>query len=503
MQQPELTEPEDVAATQSQEIHLPSQRQAPDALYTAEAGGYAKGLKKRHIQMIAVGGAIGTGLFLAAGGRLHSAGPSLFLVYGVCGVVVFLVLRALAEMVLYRPTSGSFMSYSREFLGEKAAFVSGWMYFLLWATVGIADITAVALYSKYWGIFDKVPQWTVALVALVFVLIVNLVSAKLFGEIEFWGAIIKVAALVGFMAIAAVVLGTRTEIGGQQTGLSVITNNGGVFPNGFLAAVIVIPGVIFAYSSLELVSIAAGETEEPRKIVPKATNSVIYRVAFFYCGSVLLLALLLPWTAYTADQSPFVTALSAIGIDGAASVMNFVVLTAALSSVNSGLYATARILRSMSVSGSAPQVIGKMSKSKVPVGAIGLVTIAYAIGIVLNFLVPADAFEIVLNFAALGILSTWMFILVSHLVFLRRCKSGQIDRPKYRLFLSPWTNYVAIAFLIAVFVLMWWDVPVGRITVIGTIPIALMLIGGWFLVRKRVAAKAAEFAELDGNQLTG
>lgn len=484
------------SSSSAEEVHLPTPREAPDALFEAEAGGYAKGLKRRHIQMIAVGGAIGTGLFLAAGGRLHTAGPSLVIVYGVCGVIVFLVLRALAEMVLYRPTSGSFMSYSREFLGEKAAFVSGWMYFLLWATVGIADITAVALYAKYWGMFDKVPQWVIALVALVFVLAVNLVSAKLFGEIEFWGAIIKVGALVGFMAIGAVVLGTGTEIDGHTTGISVVTDNGGLLPHGFLAAVIVIPGVIFAYSSLELVSIAAGETKEPRKIVPRATNSVIYRVAFFYCGSVLILALLLPWSAYSADESPFVTVLSAMGIPAAASVMNFVVLTAALSSVNSGLYATARILRSMAISGSAPTVVGKMSKSKVPVGAIALVSIAYAVGIVLNFLVPSDAFEIVLNFAALGILSTWMFILVTHLVFLKRCRSGQIDRPKYRLFLSPWTNYVAIAFLIAVFVLMWWDVPVGRITVIGTIPIALLLVGGWYLVRNRVAAKAAEFTEL-------
>lgn len=464
------------------------------ALLEAETEGYNKSLKRRHIQMIAVGGAIGTGLFLGAGGRLNSAGPALVLVYAVCGVAVFFVLRALGELVVHRPTSGSFVSYAREFMGEKGAFVAGWMYFLLWACAGIADITAVAVYAKYWQAFADVPQWVIALFALICVVAANLISAKLFGEIEFWAAIIKVVAIVAFMAIALYVLGTRTPVDGEIPGLSLIAENGGMFPHGLLAAVIIVPGVVFAYSSLELVSIAAGETENPEKIVPKATNAVIYRVGIFYCGSVLLLALVMPWTAYSANESPFVTFLSSIGVPYAGGVMNFVVLTAALSSVNSGLYATGRILRSMSVSGSAPDFVGRMNRRKVPAGGIVFVACAYLVGIGLNAVVPDDAFEIVLNFAALGILSTWMFVLVSHLVFLQRVKSDPtVTRPSFRMPGAPYTNYVTIVFLISVVVLMWFDVPVGRITVIAIIPIGIALIVGWHLAKGKIAATAASF----------
>lgn len=479
---------------------IPAQRwDGEQALLNAETEGYSTGLSRRHVQMIAVGGAIGTGLFLGAGGRLNTAGPALVLVYAVCGVVVYFVLRALAEMVLVRPTSGSFVSYAREYMGEKGAFVAGWMYFVLWAGAGIADITAVAVYAKYWGIFSSVPQWLIALVALLCVLSVNLISAKMFGEVEFWAAIVKVVALTVFMMIGLWVLVTRTQVDGVTPGWSMVQANGGVFPHGVLAAVIIVPGVIFAYSSLELVSIAAGETKKPREIVPKATNSVIYRVAIFYCGSVLLLALLMPWSAYSQNESPFVTFLSAIGVPAAGGVMNFVVLTAAMSSVNSGLYATGRILRSMSVSGSAPKFVGKMSKRKVPIGGILFVCIAYGAGILLNLFLPEEAFNIVVNFAALGILSTWGFILASHLLFLRRAKQGDYTRPAYAMPWAPYSNYVAIAFLIAVFVLMWFDVPVGRITVIAVIPISIALVIGWYAVRNKVAATAQSYADAAGS----
>ncbi|MGW2250765.1 amino acid permease, partial [Kitasatospora sp. NPDC001660] len=164
--------------------------------------GYSKSLKPRHVNMIAIGGAIGTGLFLGAGGRLADAGPSLFVAYAVCGVFAFLVVRALGELVLYRPSSGAFVSYAREFLGEKGAYTAGWMYFLNWATTGIADITAVATYTHYWHLFSSVPQWVIALIALAVVLTVNLISVRIFGELEFWFAIVKVSALLVFMGIA-------------------------------------------------------------------------------------------------------------------------------------------------------------------------------------------------------------------------------------------------------------------------------------------------------------
>ncbi|MDH6218989.1 amino acid permease [Streptomyces pseudovenezuelae] len=449
--------------------------------------GYSKTLKSRHINMIAIGGAIGTGLFLGAGGRLADAGPSLFVAYAVCGLVAFLVVRALGELVLYRPSSGAFVSYAREFLGEKGAYVAGWMYFLNWATTGIADITAVAVYTHYWGMFSDIPQWVIALIALAVVLTVNLVSVRMFGEMEFWFAIVKVGALVAFMLIGIFLLVTQHQVDGHTPGPSLIADNGGIFPSGVLPMLLVIQGVVFAYASVELVGVAAGETENPEKIMPKAINSIMWRVGLFYVGSVVLLAMLLPWNRYSAGQSPFVTVLSNIGVPAAGGVMNLVVLTAAMSSLNSGLYSTGRILRSMAVHGSAPKFTARMSRTQVPYGGILLTSGMCVLGVALNFVVPADAFEIVLNFAAIGILSTWGMIMLCHLLFWQKTQKGELTRPGYRLPGSPWTELVTLAFLAAVLVLMYADGGVGRTTVLCLPLIAAALVAGWFAVRRRLA----------------
>ncbi|MGW3289344.1 amino acid permease [Streptomyces sp. NPDC001002] len=452
--------------------------------------GYSKTLKSRHINMIAIGGAIGTGLFLGAGGRLADAGPSLFIAYAVCGLVAFLVVRALGELVLYRPSSGAFVSYAREFLGEKGAYVAGWMYFLNWATTGIADITAVAVYTHYWGMFSDIPQWVIALIALAVVLTVNLVSVRMFGEMEFWFAIVKVGALVAFMLIGIFLLVTQHQVDGHSPGPALITGNGGIFPSGVLPMLLVIQGVVFAYASVELVGVAAGETENPEEIMPKAINSIMWRVGLFYVGSVLLLSMLLPWNKYSAGQSPFVTVLSNIGVPAAGGVMNLVVLTAAMSSLNSGLYSTGRILRSMAVNGSAPKFTARMSRTQVPYGGILLTSGMCVLGVALNFVVPADAFEIVLNFAAIGILSTWGMIMLCHLLFWQKTEKGELTRPDYRLPGSPWTELVTLAFLAAVLVLMYADGGVGRTTVLCLPLIAAALVAGWFAVRRRLARMA-------------
>ncbi|GAA3283551.1 amino acid permease [Streptomyces lavendulae] len=454
--------------------------------------GYSKSLKPRHVNMIAIGGAIGTGLFLGAGGRLADAGPSLFVAYAVCGIFAFLVVRALGELVLYRPSSGAFVSYAREFLGEKGAYTAGWMYFLNWATTGIADITAVATYTHYWRLFSDVPQWVIALIALAVVLTVNLISVRIFGELEFWFAIVKVGALVVFMGIAIFLLVTRHPVDGAVPGPGLITGNGGIFPNGLLPMLLIIQGVVFAYASVELVGVTAGETENPEEIMPKAINSIMWRVGLFYVGSVVLLSMLMPWSSYSAGQSPFVTVLSHIGIPAAGDVMNLVVLTAAMSSLNSGLYSTGRILRSMAVNGSAPRFTARLSRTQVPYGGILLTSGMCVLGVGLNFVVPADAFEIVLNLAAIGILATWGMIMLCHLLFWQKTRSGELTRPSYRLPGSPWTELVTLAFLASVLVLMYADGGAARTTVLCVPLIAAALVAGWFVVRGRVARAAAE-----------
>ncbi|MEV0297707.1 amino acid permease [Nocardia sp. NPDC050710] len=469
-------------------VRPPSQVQAPPDALQDEDAGYHKALRPRQLQMIAIGGAIGTGLFLGAGGRLASAGPGLFLVYAVCGVFVFFILRALGELVLHRPSSGSFVSYAREFYGEKLAFGVGWMYFFHWCMVGIVDITAIATYVHYWGAFEAIPQWLIALVALALVVSINMVSVKWFGELEFWAALIKVAALVTFLIVGTIFLGGRFKIEGQSTGLNVIGDSGGLFPSGILPLVLVTTGVVFAYAAVELVGTAAGEAENPEKIMPRAINSVIARIALFYVGSLVLLGLLLPYTAFKSGVSPFVTFFSKLGVDGAGSVMNLVVLTAAFSSLNAGLYSTGRILRSMSINGSAPAAAARMSSTGVPyVGILATGAVAL-LGVGLNAMVPEKAFEIVLNMSALGTITSWGAIVLCQLSLYHRWRRGEMERPSFRLMGAPYTSYATLVFLVGVVVLMAFsDDEVQRGAVIATgLIMAPALVGGWYLVRRRV-----------------
>ncbi|MBY6679414.1 amino acid permease [Rhodococcus sp. BP-149] len=476
------------------------QHGADDALHAAENDGYHKGLKTRQVQMIAIGGAIGTGLFMGAGGRLAQAGPALVIAYAVCGFFAFLILRALGELVLHRPTSGSFVSYAREFFGEKAAFVSGWLYWLNWSMTAVVDVTAVALYmnffGRYWDPIASVPQWVFALAALLLVLSLNLVSVKVFGELEFWFALIKVLALVAFLCIGLYLLVRGTP--NQEQGLSMIADNGGLIPNGLLPAVVIIQGVVFAYASIELVGTAAGETPNPEKVIPKAINTVIIRIAVFYVGSVLLLSLLLPYSAYRAGESPFVTFFGSIGVEGADTAMNLIVLTAALSSLNAGLYSTGRILRSMAAAGSAPRFAMKMSKAGVPYGGILLTAAVTLLGVVLNAVVPEQAFEIVLNLAALGIVSAWAMIVLCQLKLWHLSKEGVVTRPSFRLFGAPYTGIATLVFLVVVLVLMGFDYPIGTWTLASLLVIVPALVIGWRAARPGIERLARERARAGG-----
>ncbi len=465
---------------------------APADLLVREDKGYHKDLAPRQLQMIALGGAIGTGLFLGAGGRLESAGPGLFVVYAICGGFVFLILRALGELVLHRPSSGSFVSYAREFFGEKTAFVAGWLYFLNWSMTGIVDTTAIASYFHYWRVFEPIPQWTLALVALIAVFSVNLISVKIFGELEFWAALIKVVALLVFLVVGTIFLGGRYPVDGHDTGLHLWAENGGFLPTGVLPLVLVTSGVVFSYAAVELVGTAAGETAEPEKVMPRAINSVVARIGIFYVGSVVLLTLLLPHTAYKEHESPFVTFFSKIGFAGAGSLMNLVVLTAAFSSLNAGLYSTGRILRSMAVNGSGPAFTARMSKNGVPYGGIALTSVVGLFGVVLNAVKPGQAFEIVLNIAAVGVMAAWATIVACQLRFHRLVKAGILQRPRFRMPLAPHSGYATLVFLAGVLVLMMFDARSGPFIRTAFIVGAPALTGGWYLVRSRVLAVAAQ-----------
>ncbi len=365
-----------------------------------------------------------------------------------------------------------------------------------WAMTSIVDITAAALYMNFFGRYvpwiAAVPQWGWALAALTLVLGMNLISVKVFGEMEFWFALIKVVALSVFLVIGCYFVIFGTPIEGHDVGWSLITDNGGLLPGGILPVIVLMQGVVFAYASIELIGTAAGEVENPEKIMPRAINTVIVRIAVFYVGSLILLSLLLPYTEYRAGESPFVTFFAAIGVPGMDVVMNLVVLSAALSSLNAGLYSTGRILRSMALNGSAPRFAGRMSTSGVPYGGIVITAVVAAFGVGLNAIVPSQAFEIVLNFAALGIIASWAMIVLCHIALVRHARAGRLQRPAFRMPLAPYSSWFVLISLVFIVIMMAFDKPVGTWTVAGLGVIIPLLVGGWYACRGRITAIAAE-----------
>jgi L-asparagine permease len=468
--------------------------QATSSFLTADQEGYKKGLKHRHIQMMAIGSAIGTGLFLGAGGRLHDAGPSLFIAYAVCGFFGFLVLRAIGELVMHRPSSGGVVSYAREFLGERAAYLLGWNYFLQWAITGIADVTAFALYLKFWPVFDPVPQWVLALVALVVVVAFNMIGVRVFGELEFWFSFIKVAAIVIFLVTGIVFILTGHEIGGFSAGLDNITDHDGIFPEGVVPLAVVTSGVFFAYLGIEVIATAAGETENARDEMPRAVNNVVWRILVLYCGSVLVMSFLLPYTEFKANESPFVTVFSKVGVSQMGDIMNLVVITAVLSSLNAGLYSTGRVIRTMSHAGSAPHALGQLNNRGVPFGGIALTSAVIIVGVVINYVAPGRAFDIAMNLTAVTLILTWGSMIIAQMKFRKRAEAGEFERPSFRMPLAPVSNWVTLAFLLLVVVLVASGDSIGFWTVIVSVPIILVVWFSWRWVKPSVEHRREEFA---------
>jgi len=435
--------------------------------------------------MMAIGSAIGTGLFLGAGGRLHDAGPSLFIAYAVCGFFGFLVLRAIGELVMHRPSSGGVVSYAREFLGERAAYLLGWNYFLQWAITGIADVTAFALYLKIWSAFDSVPQWTLALIALVVVVAFNLIGVAIFGELEFWFSFIKVAAIVIFLVTGVIFILTGHSLDGVTPGLANITSHGGIFPEGVVPLAVVTSGVFFAYLGIEVIATAAGETENARDEMPRAVNNVVWRILVLYCGSVLIMSLLLPYTDYSKDTSPFVTVFSKVGVSQMGDIMNLVVITAVLSSLNAGLYSTSRVIRTMAHAGSAPHALGELNNRGVPFGGIALTSAVIVIGVIINYAAPGRAFDIAMNLTAVTLVLTWGAMIIAQMRLQKMAERGEVERPSFRMPFAPYSNWLTLAFLVLVVVLVASGDSIGFWTIVVSVPIIVL---AWFVPAWSAAA---------------
>ena len=438
--------------------------------------------------MIAMGGAIGVGLFMGAGGRLASTGPALIFSYVIAGAIAYLLMRALGELIMYRQTSGSFVSYAGELFGKKGAYLSGWMYFINWAMTGIAELIAIGLYFTYF--FPGVPVEISAVCALVLLVAVNLLSVKAFGEFEFWAACLKVGAIVIFLVVATIMVVMNAQVGQSHAAVSNLFHGGSMFPKGGLVMILVLNAVIFAYNAIELVGITAGEMKNPEREVPKAIRAVVLRIVVFYVGSVSLLAMLMPSNQYKSGESPFVTVFATMGLDWVGSVMNFVVITAALSSCNSGLYSIGRIFRTMANNGHAPAWLTKMSSRHVPYAAILSIAGVYLVGVLANiWLGGSHAFDLALNTASIGVIFTWGSIFACQ-IMLRRKKGKVSSLPMPG---TPWTSWIGLVALMVITVLIGFDTmsnPDGSQYLLGlwtlcTVPVlALVLWFGWQFVKK-------------------
>ncbi|MEC4592091.1 MULTISPECIES: amino acid permease [Nitrospirillum] len=445
------------------------------------SGGLVRGLKNRHVQMIALGGAIGSGLFLGSAQAIHKAGPSLLLAYALGGMAVFFMARALGELLLYRPVAGSFATYAHEFVGPWAGFVSGWSYWFLWVMVGIAELTAVGVYIRYW--FPNLPQWVPVLAMLGVLLAANLRSVKVFGEFEFWFALIKVLAVVALLIFGVAVLGFDAGGLGTHASVSNLWTHGSLFANGTMATLLVFPAALFAFGGIELIGVTAGEAEDPGKTLPRAINGALLRILVFYIGAIVVIMSLVPWDQISPDFSPFVTVFDHFGIPAAAGVINFVVLTAAASACNSGIFSCGRMLHTLANAKEAPAYFATLSDQHVPTRGIIASVVFMLAGVLVNYVAPEQAFIYVMSTVVVIQLWTWSIIIISHLFYRRAVAAGRVAPSPYRMPGAPWSGYLTLAFFALTLVLLAFDDNTRLAVYVAPAWVVAMVIG-WQVAKR-------------------
>src|SRR4051812_9646938 len=445
-----------------------------------------RGLKDRHIQMIAIGGAIGVGLFLGSARAIQAAGPALLLAYALGSVAIFLIMRALGELLLYRPVAGSFATYAEEFVGPWAGFFTGWSYWFMWVVTGMAEITAVAVYINYW--FPEVPHWIPALITLGVLYAANLIAVGIFGEFEFWFAIIKVVTILALIAVGLVVILFGLGELGQTASFSNLWQHGGFVPKGMLGVILSLQIVAFAFLGVELIGVTAGEAANPQKVLPHAINSVVIRILVFYIGALIIIMALVPWNQLDPKESPFVVVFDRIGIPAAGGIINFVVITAAASSCNSGIFSTGRMLYTLAQFGQAPRMFSKVSAGHVPAAGITASALVMLIGVALNYVVPEQVFVWVISVATVGALWTWAMILIAHMGYRKAVAEGRAQPSPFRMPGSPVTNWIALAFIALVTIFLALD-PNTRVALyIAPVWFAILALGYWLTKSRELAA---------------
>ncbi|HEY1921724.1 MAG TPA: amino acid permease [Tepidisphaeraceae bacterium] len=412
-------------------------------------------LRGRHIQLIAIGGTIGVGLFLGSAKAIQRAGPGLLLSYVVAGVAVFFIMRALGELLVRRPVSGALAVLAEEFVGPFAGFATAWSYWFMWAVAGMVEITAIGIYVHYWA--PAIPQWLSALCMLLLLYGSNLFAVRVFGETEFWFALIKVTTIVLLIVAGLFILTTGASKLGPTAGISNLWAHGGFFPFGILGVLLTLQIVTFAYNGIEVVAMTAAETQNPQVVIPGAINSITYRILIFYIGALVIIMSLIPWNQLDPATSPFVVVFERLGIPGAGNVINFVVITAAASSCNSGLYTTGRFLFFLAQRGQAPRALARLSSKHVPARGVTVSAAVMLIGVGLNAIVPEKAFVWVTSISLIGTLWTWGIIMLAHLKFRRGVAAGRETASSFPMPGAPVANWLVLLFLLGVSAMLAFD----------------------------------------------
>ena len=408
-----------------------------------------RGLQNRHIQLIALGGAIGTGLFLGIGPAIQMAGPAVVLGYAIAGVIAFMIMRLLGEMVVEEPVSGSFAHFAYKYWGPFAGFLSGWNYWVMFVLVGMAELTAAGIYMQYW--LPDIPTWVWAAGFFVLINAVNLVNVRLYGETEFWFALIKVLAIIGMIGFGIWMLASGK--GGEHASIDNLWRFDGFLATGWKGLILSLAVIMFSFGGLELIGITAAEARDPERSIPKAVNQVVYRILLFYIGSLIVLLALYPWHAIKSDSSPFVMIFHNLDSNLVASALNFVILVASLSVYNSGVYSNSRMLFGLSVQGNAPRFLTKVSRRGVPVNSLVLSGAITSLVVLVNYLLPQKAFGLLMALVVATLLLNWVMICMAHLKF-RAAMRRKGREPKFKALWAPASNYICIAFLLMVLVLM-------------------------------------------------
>lgn len=431
----------------------------------------SRSLKSRHITMIAIGGAIGTGLFLGSGSAIHAAGPSLILTYLIVGIFCFFMMRALGELLLADPSKHSFIDSVKEYMGDRMEFVAGWTYWSCWLTLAMADLTATGIYLQYW--FPNLPRWVGPLIILVLLMLVNMINVGLFGELESWFSMIKVLAIVALIVVGLLMVIFHTKTATSTASLANLVNYGGFFPKGPVGFLMSFQMATFAFVGIEMVGLTAGETANPNEDIPKAINTLPMRIGLFYVGSMLAIMAVYPWHDIKVSSSPFVQVFAGIGITGAAGILNFVVLTAAMSATNSCIFSTSRSLYSLSQGGNGPQAFQKLSRQAVPVNAMRFSSLILFIVVILNYVIPEGVFNVISGVSTINFIFVWIIIMLCHIKYRKQAPAGNaFAMPGF-----PFTSWLTIAFFTAIIVVLFF-IEATRLSLI----ISLLFFGALFLI---------------------